>query len=48
MYQIIVFGPLLAALIAGLFGRSLGDKGAQAITCGSLILYGHIVLGCPV
>ncbi len=38
MYQIIVFGPLLAAIIAGLFGRKLGDKGAQAITCGALIL----------
>ena len=38
MYQIIVFGPLLAAIIAGLFGHKLGDKGAQAITCGSLIL----------
>lgn len=38
MYQIIVFGPLLAAIIAGLFGRQLGDKGSQVITCGSLII----------
>ncbi len=38
MYQIIVFGPLVAALIAGLFGRQIGDKGSQAVTCGSLIL----------
>ena len=38
MYQIIVFGPLLAAIIAGLFGRQMGDKGAQIITCGALII----------
>ena len=38
MYQIIVFGPLLAAIIAGLFGHRLGDKGAQAVTCGALVL----------
>jgi len=38
MYQIIVFGPLLAAIIAGLFGNRLGDKGAQVITCGALII----------
>ncbi len=38
MYQIIVFGPLLAAIIAGLFGRQLGDKGSQFVTCGALVL----------
>jgi len=38
MYQIIVFGPLLAAIIAGLFGRQLGDKKSQIITCGVLII----------
>jgi len=38
MYQIIVFGPLLAALIAGLFNRRLGDRGAQFVTCGALII----------
>ncbi len=38
MYQIIVFGPLLAAIIAGLFGRQLGDRGSQIITCGSLVI----------
>src|SRR6266436_5127403 len=29
----IVFLPLLAAAIAGLFGRFVGDKGAQGVTC---------------
>ena len=29
----IVFLPLVAAAIAGLFGRAIGDKGAQAVTC---------------
>jgi NADH-quinone oxidoreductase subunit L len=38
MYLIIVFGPLLGALIAGLFGRIIGDRLAQLITTGFLIL----------
>ncbi|NOZ41691.1 MAG: NADH-quinone oxidoreductase subunit L [Alphaproteobacteria bacterium] len=38
MYQIIVFGPLLAALIAGLFGRRIGDRGSQFVTSGALII----------
>ncbi|MFC4270414.1 NADH-quinone oxidoreductase subunit L [Sneathiella chungangensis] len=38
MYVLIVFLPLLAALIAGLFGRSLGDRGSQLITCGAVII----------
>jgi NADH-quinone oxidoreductase subunit L len=29
----IVFLPLVGAIIAGLFGRFIGDKGAQAVTC---------------
>jgi NADH-quinone oxidoreductase subunit L len=33
-----VFLPLLAAIIAGLFGRWLGDRGAQLVTCGALCL----------
>jgi NADH-quinone oxidoreductase subunit L len=32
-----VFLPLLGALIAGLFGRFIGDRGAQIITCALLI-----------
>ncbi len=38
MYQTIVFLPLIAAIIAGLFGRSVGDRGAQWITSGALVI----------
>ncbi len=38
MYQTIVFLPLVASLIAGLFGRQIGDRGAQVVTCGALII----------
>ena len=34
----VVFFPLLGAIIAGLFGRMIGDRGAQLVTCGGLIL----------
>jgi NADH-quinone oxidoreductase subunit L len=34
----IVFGPLLGATIAGLFGRRIGDKPSMAITTGLLFL----------
>ena len=34
LYVILVFAPLLGAIIAGFFGRQLGDKGAQFVTCG--------------
>jgi NADH-quinone oxidoreductase subunit L len=35
---IAVFGPLLGAFIAGFFGRWIGDRGAQIVTCGLMIL----------
>lgn len=38
MYQTIVFLPLVAALVAGLFGRQIGVRGAQVVTCGALIV----------
>lgn len=38
MYQTIVFLPLLAAIIAGLFGNRVGVRGAQVVTCGALIV----------
>jgi NADH-quinone oxidoreductase subunit L len=38
MYSAIVFLPLLAAIIAGLFGRWIGDRGAQYVTCGAVSL----------
>jgi NADH-quinone oxidoreductase subunit L len=41
----VVFLPLLAAIIAGFFGRVIGDRGAQLVTCGALLL--SAVLGIP-
>ena len=38
LFQTIVFAPLIGALIAGLFGRKIGDAPAQAVTTGLLIL----------
>ncbi|MFZ5608920.1 MAG: NADH-quinone oxidoreductase subunit L [Pseudomonadota bacterium] len=37
-YKIIVFLPLVAALLAGFFGRQLGDRGAQLVTSGAVTL----------
>lgn len=38
MYTAIVALPLLAAIIAGLFGRLIGDRGAQVVTAGAVSL----------
>jgi len=38
MYHLIVFLPLLAAIIAGLFGRKIGDTAAMAVTCVAVII----------
>ncbi len=38
MYHAIVFFPLLGALIAGLFGRLIGDRQAEYVTTGLLII----------
>ena len=38
MYVAIVFLPLLASMLAGFFGRQLGDRGAQILTCGAVSL----------
>ena len=38
MDAIIVFLPLAGAVMAGLFGRWLGDRGAQVVTCGPMLL----------
>jgi NADH-quinone oxidoreductase subunit L len=34
LYVILVFAPLVGAIVAGLFGRQIGDRGAQLVTCG--------------
>ena len=38
LLPIIVFGPLFAAVVAGLFGRRIGDVASKSITTGFLIL----------
>ena len=38
MYQAIVVFPLLGALIAGLFGRVIGDRQSEIITTALLVL----------
>ena len=38
MIVLTVLLPLAAALIAGLLGRVIGARGAQAVTCGALVL----------
>ncbi|MGO1117611.1 NADH-quinone oxidoreductase subunit L [Rhodovibrionaceae bacterium A322] len=35
---LIVFLPLAAAIIAGFFGKSLGDRGSQLVTSGALVI----------
>ena len=38
IYAIAVFAPLVGCLIAGLLGRSIGDRAAQAVTIAFMIL----------
>ena len=38
MEVVIVFLPLLGAFIAGFFGRVIGDRGAQIVTCGFMLV----------
>jgi NADH-quinone oxidoreductase subunit L len=56
MDVIVVFSPLLGALIAGFLGRVTGDRGAQLFTCGFMglsaiaslfVFYNVIVEGNP-
>jgi NADH-quinone oxidoreductase subunit L len=35
---LVVFLPLVAAAIAGFFGRGIGDRASQVVTCGALLL----------
>lgn len=46
MELLAVFLPLIAFLIAGIFGKNIGDKGAQFVTCAALIVaaFSSIVL----
>ncbi|MEQ8166110.1 MAG: NADH-quinone oxidoreductase subunit L, partial [Alphaproteobacteria bacterium] len=38
MFIVTVFLPLLGAVLAGLFGRVLGDKGAEVVTSGFMLV----------
>jgi NADH-quinone oxidoreductase subunit L len=42
---ICIFLPLLAALIAGLGNRRLGDRGSQIVTCGAVCISALIAIG---
>ena len=44
MYLIIIILPLLGSIISGFFGRKVGVKGAQLITCSSVIITTLLVL----
>jgi len=38
LVTVILYGPLIGAIIAGLFGRRIGDKASMAVTTGFLML----------
>ncbi|HMR31830.1 MAG TPA: NADH-quinone oxidoreductase subunit L [Geminicoccaceae bacterium] len=38
LHIVLVFAPLLGAIVAGLFGRLIGDRGAQLVTCGLMVV----------
>ncbi|MCR9134886.1 MAG: NADH-quinone oxidoreductase subunit L [Alphaproteobacteria bacterium] len=38
MYHAIVFFPLIGAIIAGFFGRSIGSKASEYVTCGLMVI----------
>src|SRR5205085_8178109 len=40
----VVFLPLLGAFIAGFFGRFIGDRASQLVTCGAMILSAIIAI----
>ncbi|SDH28224.1 NADH-quinone oxidoreductase subunit L [Roseospirillum parvum] len=53
MYTLTIFLPLAAAIVTGLFGRTLGDRNAQLLTCGavgvsavlSILIFNQVALG---
>ena len=38
MYLVIIILPLLSSIVSGFFGRKVGVKGAQLITCSSVLI----------
>lgn len=53
MELVAVFSPLLGAVLAGIFGRQIGDRGAQVVTCllmlaaavSGAILFREVIVG---
>jgi NADH-quinone oxidoreductase subunit L len=49
MYDLIVFLPLIAFLIAGIFGRWIGARGAELVTTGALgVCFVLAWIGCVI
>jgi len=46
MYAAAIFLPLVGAIVAGLFGRRIGDRGAMWVTCGLMVISG--ILSIPI
>jgi NADH-quinone oxidoreductase subunit L len=38
LHVVLVFAPLLGAIIAGFLGRLIGDRASQVVTCGLMVL----------
>jgi len=38
VYILVLFIPLLSAIISGLFGRKIGTKGAGVLTSGCIVI----------
>jgi NADH-ubiquinone oxidoreductase chain 5 len=45
MYLSIIILPLLGSIVSGFFGRKVGVKGAQLITCVSVIITTILSIG---
>jgi NADH-ubiquinone oxidoreductase chain 5 len=46
MYLSLIFLPLLGSIVAGFFGRKVGVKGAQIITCLCVIITTILSIWC--
>ena len=44
MYMLVLFLPLLSAIISGLFGRKIGTRGAGILTSSSIII--SLIVSC--
>ena len=42
--KLVVLLPMVAAAIAGLFCRVIGDRAAQIVTCAALLIAGVILI----